>query len=95
MECTKQIGFITNVCAQEASPDYYAKELIDHGSKVLGVPADGTLEVKKQFTFERGTKSKVLVVCAIESEADKIDQALMQGTFKNLSIYLPQEQPQI
>ena len=45
MECTKRIGFIANVYAQEASQDYYTKELIDHGSKVLGVPADGTLEV--------------------------------------------------
>ena len=46
--------------------------------------ADGTLEMKKQLTFERGTKSKVLVVYAIESEADKIDQALIKVSFKRV-----------
>jgi len=83
MEYTKRIGFVSSVYVQEASTDYYAKELTNQGTKVFGVKADGLLEVKKQFTFERGTKSKVLVVYAVESEADRVDQALMTGSFKH------------
>ena len=46
--------------------------------------ANGILEVRKQTTFERGIKSKVLVACAIESETKRVDTMLKNSSFKRM-----------
>ena len=65
MECAKRIGIISNSYANVASPYYYLEDLTSEVTKEYGVNANRTLEIKKQLTFKRDTKTKVLVVCVI------------------------------
>ena len=37
---------------------------------------EGSINVKKQFTYDKGSRLKVLVVYVIESEAREVDEIL-------------------
>ena len=71
MEYTKRIGFLTGPCVKIASPKQYIKELNNH----LKIQ-EGIIDVRKKWTYENGSRSKVLVVNAIESKADEINESL-------------------
>ena len=76
MEYTKRIRFLTGSYVRIVSPVYY---LLDIKKKLkIGT---GIIEVKKEYTYERGERSKVLMVYAIESLAQQIDKM-----FSNLEL---------
>jgi len=64
MEYTKRIGFLTGPYVRIASPVYYLLDI----KKKLKIDTE-IIEVKKEYTYERGKRSKVLMVYAIESLA--------------------------
>ena len=69
----KKIGFLTRTYVRLASPNNYVKD--------LGFKADiinGFIEIKKQHTCDRGVRSKVLVVHAIEEKAKEISNKLQE-----------------
>ena len=68
MEFTKKIRFIIGPYAKVASIDFYSEKMV---SKLKHF--DRSIKLKKQTTYERGMKSKVLVVCAVEEKANIID----------------------
>ena len=73
MEYTKKIGFLVGAYVKIASPKYYINELsniIETTQKVI--------DIKKSYTYEKGLRSRVLVVYAIESEAKEIDEWLSE-----------------
>jgi len=71
MEYTKKIGFLVGTYVRVASPKYYIDEL----SKILKTSAK-VIDIKKGFTFEKGLRTKALIVYAIEREAQMIDEIL-------------------
>ena len=44
----------------------------------------GEMEIKKQLTFERGERTKALVLHVVEDKADAIDKMLHSNSFKKL-----------
>jgi len=83
MEFTKKIGFIIGPYVKVASTEFYSEKMV---SKLKHF--DGSIELKKQTTYEREMKSKVLVVYAVEEEANIIDTEITQQSLTILSIYL-------
>ena len=78
MEFTKKIGFIIGPYVKFALIDLYSEKM------VLKLKYfDRSIELKKQMTYERGMKSKVLVVYVVEEEADIIDTEIIQQKFRN------------
>jgi len=71
MEYTTKIGFLTGTYVKVASPKYYISDL----QRRLDINCN-LIEVKKEYTYDKGKRSKVLVVYAIEKEAEKIDEML-------------------
>ena len=65
---TKKIGFIVGPHVETASNEHYATQLVESINESMDV-----LEVKKQVTFERKLRSKVLIVHGLEDEANRID----------------------
>jgi len=45
----------------------------------------GIIEIKKQVTYERKDKSKVLIIHVIESEVEEIDLKLFNSMFAQFS----------
>jgi len=76
IEYTKRIGFLTGPYVRIASSVYYFFDI----KKKLKI-GTGIIEVKKEYTYERGERSKVLMVYAIESLAQQIDKM-----FSNLEL---------
>ena len=74
---TKRIGFLVGPYVNAASPEFYIKQL---GLK--NDQFDRSVEIRKQMTYERGVRSKVLVVHGIEQEADKIDMKIMSNQYE-------------
>ena len=73
LEYTKRVGFLTGPCLKIAAPKRYIEEL----NKYLGLEEeDGIIDIKKKFTFERGSRSKVLMICVIESKSKEADELL-------------------
>jgi len=56
---------------QAVSIDFYVCKLINSISD-----AEGYLEIKKQATFKRGVRSKVLVVYSLESDTNQLDMEI-------------------
>ena len=56
---------------QLASPEYHIDEII----KEMKLQ-DCSIDIKKQFTYEHYSRSKVLSIYAIQDEADEIDEVL-------------------
>ena len=61
MEYTKKIGFIIGIYVKLASLKYYIEEL-SNNIKL----EERLIDIKKRFTYERGTRSKVLTIYAVE-----------------------------
>ena len=61
----KRIGFLTEPYMQISSTKFYMRKLIDNNPEVVGM-----IEIKKQATYERGVRSKVLVIHSLKSEAN-------------------------
>ena len=74
MEYTKKIGFLVGTYVRVASPRYYIDEL----NKILKTSAK-VIDIKKGFTWEKGLKTKALIVYAIEREAKVIDEILIEN----------------
>ena len=73
LEFTKKVGFIAGTHVKLASVDYHVDEIIDT------MELDGkSIDIKKRFTYERNSRSKVLSVCAVNEEADQIDEKLLK-----------------
>ena len=68
---TKRIGFIVGPHVESASNEHYATQLVESINESMDV-----LEVKKQVTFDRKLRSKVLIVHGLEDEANRIDVEL-------------------
>ena len=68
---TKKIGFILGPHVETASNEHYATQLVESINESMDA-----LEVKKQVTFERKLRSKVLIVHGLEDEANRIDMEL-------------------
>ena len=71
MEHAKTIGFLVGMCVKLATPKCYINELSDHLTS-----KNEAIDIKKRFTHEHGSRSKVLIVHAIEPEAKEIDEML-------------------
>ena len=63
------MGFLTGPCVKLASPKQCVNELNERLTT-----EEGSIDVKKQFTYDKGSRSKVLVIYAIESEAREVDE---------------------
>ena len=69
MEYVKKIGYLTGTYVKLASEEYYIKDI----SKRLKIPS-GMIDIKKEYTFEKGKRSKVLSVYVIEKKALEINE---------------------
>ena len=69
---TKRIGFLVGPYVNAASIEYYTNHLVDSSDELVG-----SIEIKKQMTYERGVRSKVLVVYGKDQEASKLDMEIM------------------
>ena len=65
----KRLGYILGPNVRLASPAHYVQDI----NKTAGLN-HGIIEIKKQVTFERDVKSKVMMIYAIEEEAKEIDK---------------------
>ena len=74
---TKRIGFLVGPYVKAASTEYYINQLKDSNNKLVG-----SIEIKKQMTYERGVQSKVLVVYGRDQEASKLDMEIMSKQHK-------------
>ena len=73
MEYIKKIRFLVGTYVQLASPDYYINEITNDMNL-----EEGIIDIKKRFTYEKNTRSKVLTVYAIENEAQDVDERLCE-----------------
>ena len=71
IEYAKRVGFSTCLYVKIASPKQYIKEL----NKYLEIDK-GLIDVKKETKFERGSRSKLLVIYIIELKVKEIDKLL-------------------
>jgi len=71
MEYTTKIGFLTGTYVKIAAPKYYISDIKNR----LAI-TNNVIEVKKEYTYDKGKRSKVLVIYAIENVADQIDEQL-------------------
>jgi len=71
MEYTKRVGFLTGPSVKISSPKRYIEEL----EQYLQIE-QGTIDVKKKYTYDKGHRSKVLVINAIESKAKEVNEML-------------------
>ena len=78
MKFAKKVGYAVGPNVQLASPMEYAKEIQD-----LAHINQSLIEIKKEYTYERGQRSKVLVTHAIEQNAKEIDEILHGTMFKH------------
>ena len=69
MEYANKIGYLTGTYDKLAPVEYYMNDI----SRRLKL-SEGIIDVKKEFTFERNIKSKVLAVYAIKSKASEINE---------------------
>jgi len=68
MEYANKIGYLTGTYVKLASEEYYINDI----SRRLKLSA-GMLDIKKEYTFEKGKRSKVLTVYVIENKAREIN----------------------
>ena len=68
---TKKIGFLTRTYVKLASPKYYVNEL-----EFKAEIEKGYVEIKKKYTFDKGVRSKVLVIYAVKEKAKEISLKL-------------------
>ena len=71
LEYTKKIGFLSGTYVKLASQDRYSKE-ITMEMKLQ----ENTLDIRKEYTYERGHRSKVLAIYAVQDEAKEVDEIL-------------------
>ena len=71
MEYAKKISFLVGTYAKIASQKYYISEL----SNILQT-SKKVIDIKKGFTYEKGLRSRVLVVYVVEGKAQQIDELL-------------------
>ena len=76
MEFTTKIGFLTQTYVKIASPKYYIADL----SKKINIE-EKIIDVRKAYTYDKGERSKVLVVYATEKEALRINDKLMNAKY--------------
>jgi len=74
---TRRIGFLSGPHVQTALTEFYERKLVD-----ASPDSEGMIAIKKQATFERGIRSKVLVVYGLESEANCIDMEIVAKKYK-------------
>ena len=70
---TKKVGFLSGAYVKLASVDYHIDEIIDE----LKLD-DKSIDIKKRFTYERNSRSKVLVIYAVHEDADEIEENLLK-----------------
>ena len=78
LEHTRKLGYIVGPHVKLASSENYTNQ-IESTIKIN----EGLIEIKKQTTFERKERSKVLAIYAVDSKASEIDFAMVNATFKN------------
>ena len=76
LEYTNKIGYLSDTYVKLASPKYY----IDDLKEKLQID-EGLIDIKKEFTYEKGKRSKVLSVYAITSAAKEINEKLCIAKF--------------
>ena len=76
LEYTNKIGYLSDTYVKLASPKYYIQDL----NRKLQIQ-EGRIDIKKEYTYEKGKRSKVLTVYAISSEAKEINERLCQVKF--------------
>jgi hypothetical protein len=69
IEYTNRIGYLTGIYVKIASPKYYIKDI----KEKLNI-TEKLIDVKKEFIYEKGKYSKVLMVYATENDADQINE---------------------
>lgn len=70
-EYTKKIGFLSGTYVKLASQEKYSDEIIEAMDLNQNL-----IDIKKEYTYEKGTRSKVLAIYAVEREAKEIDEVL-------------------
>ena len=76
MQCAKRIGFVIRLYVKAVSTDEYSRRLANSVIDATRIRPNRILETKKQNTFKRGAKSKVLVLYVIQSEAYTVNKTL-------------------
>jgi len=71
VEYTKKIGFLSGAYIQLALQDRYSKEIMEEMK--LG---ENVIDIQKEYTYERGNRSKVLSIYVVEKEAKAVDEIL-------------------
>ena len=72
MEYMKRIGIISRAYIKLVSNNKY----VDRIRSEIEIP-DQTIEVRKQYVYEKNIRSRILVIYAIESKAEEIDFNLL------------------
>ena len=68
LEHAKKVGFCSGTCINLALQDRHSKKIME--DMKLG---ENVIDIKKEHMCERGHRSKVLAIYAIESEAKEKD----------------------
>ena len=76
LEYTNKIGYLSDTYVKLASPKHYIQDL----NRKLQIQ-EGRIDIKKEYTYEKGKRSKVLTVYAISSEVKEINERLCQVKF--------------
>jgi len=76
LEYTSRVGFLSDTYIKLASPKYYIKDL----NQKLQIK-EGKIDIKKEYTYKKGQRSKVLIVYTISSEAKTINERLCKAKF--------------
>ena len=71
IEYVNKMGYLTGTYVKLASAEYYINDI----STRLNL-APGTIDIKKEYTYEKGKRSKVLVLYAISSEINTVNESL-------------------
>ena len=71
LEYTKKISFLSGTYVKLALQDRYSNEITEEMNL-----QENTLDNRKEYTYERGNRLKVLTVYAVEAEAKEVDKML-------------------
>ena len=67
MEYVNKIGYLTGTYVKLASSEYYIEDI----NSRLGI-SNGIVDIKKEYTYEKGKRSKVLMVYVISSQVKQV-----------------------
>ena len=78
VEYMKKIGFVEGINYRIALTKQYKEYL-----EIIGDIEEGVIEIKKEWVYQQGYRSKVLVVYSVLSQSEKVDYQLMNNSLQD------------